>query len=149
MRCEYYNGERKALIEWCCDASVLQKYLEDTATECEQLADLSLLRHLRQLQQIAQTLSMNGRADLEKEQRGALDALFSDMIAFGTYNVWDMPLEADGQGDLPLDVQVRGLLGADECLNAAMLFVIDEGRIAICRNREADLEARHPHDKSH
>lgn len=150
MQCEFYRAQRSVLIAWCSDAANLHQYSEAASAECEQLADISLLKHLRQLAAIARDLQINGVEHLIDEQRGAVDALFTDMVACATYaGESTIPVEADGQGELPLDVQERGLLGADEGLNMAMLFVIDEGRIAICRNREADHQARHPHDKSH
>lgn len=136
------------LIDWCCDEAQLQRYETHVVSECEQLADISLLRHLRQLLQVVQQLRVEGRERMIEQQTAALDALFTDMLATATWHDWEAPLEVAGSGELALDVQQRGLLGADEISNAAMLFVVDPACIAICRQRAADHEARHPHDTS-
>lgn len=150
MQCDFYQGNRDALIAWCSSATALDLYQTYVAQEIEQLADISLLKHLRQLQTIAQMLQAQGLEQMAQEQRGAVDALFTDILACASYFQWSgLPMTFEHSGTLDLDVQERGLLGADEGLNTALLFIVDDEHIAICRNREADHEARHPHDKSH
>ena len=150
MQCEFYQGNRESLIAWCSSAATLEQYQTYVVQEIEQLADISLLKHLRQLQTVAQMLQAQGMDILAQDQRGAVDALFTDMVACGSYFKWsDIPLVYERSDTLDLDIQERGLLGADEGLNTALLFIVDEEHVAICRNREADHEARHPHDKSY
>ncbi len=146
MECDFYVGNRQELITWCCEIHVQQRYQEAIAAELEQMADISLIKHLRQMLEASRLLMTEG-IDGPNAQANVhiIDALFTDLVAYATYYAWDLPLQADGSGELALDVQERGLLRADNSSNAAMLFVIDEQRLALCRTREADHQARHPH----
>ncbi len=135
---EFWQGDLAAVLAWCQQPAVLDRYAHELDAELPGCGDASLLGHLRALQRQLALLTGYGLDGAQHQDAQLTDALLSDLLAVATWQHWhDLPLQAAGNGELPLEGGRPGLLGQDPA-EAGVLLLCFDNRIAICRHRQAD-----------
>jgi hypothetical protein len=146
MRCELFRTDPATLISTLGSDAMLRRYQAATAAELPALADRPLLAHLRRLDALAGRALALGFTALATEDAAAADALLTDVFAVGTWQGWELPAERLADAEVAVDDLPRGLLGQDPGREGAALWILDHGRIALARLREASGDAEwHPH----
>jgi len=141
MRCSCYRTDPAVLLAALSDATLIQRWLDQTADEVKGLADRALVDHLRTLTRVACEVLGDGFERVAERDPHAADALISDLFAVATWHGWDLPIEALGDLDLPVDDLPRGLLAADRAREGASVWLLDEHTVALARTRKAGAEA--------
>ena len=141
MRCEYYAADVASLVQWLSSEAVLARYLDESGKELGSLAEAPLVQHIRCLHAVVRHIQTQGLEGACERDRSLVDALLTDIFAWGTFQQWsDIPVAVGEEGDLPLEVVQRGLLGADMADQGALLFVPEPNVIALCRQREPSAQ---------
>lgn len=140
MICSCYRTDPPSLLAALAAPELLDRYLAQLAAELPALADRALVRHLRQLAALAAEARAEGLERLAARDQHAADALLTDLFAVATWHGWELPLEALGERELPVEGLPRGLLGADRAADGAHLWVVDEDTVALARCREPAAE---------
>ncbi len=146
MNADIYTGRKADLLTYATDAHTLELYAAYLTDEYAHTADAGLLRHIRRMQGFLGTLNSHGlEAACHINQLG-IDALLTDICAVATWSHWKHPLQKVAHDTVPLDIEQRGLLGSDDSVDGAMLFIIDAEHIAIVRHQDAATTANmQPH----
>ena len=146
MRCELFRTDPASLISALGGEAMLRRYQAATAAELPALADRQLLAHLRRLDALAGRALAHGFTALATQDAAAADALLTDVFAVATWQGWELPAERLADDEIAVDGLARGLLGADPGRDGAALWILDPGRVALARLRQASGDAEwHPH----
>ncbi len=141
MRCACFRTDPPVLLAALSDAALVQRWLDQTADEVKGLADRALVDHIRGLTRIACEVLGDGFERVAERDPHAADALLSDLFAVATWHQWDLPIEALGDLDLPVEDLPRGLLAADQAREGAHVWLLDDHTVAIARVRVAGAQA--------
>ena len=136
MRCRLYRAEIDELIAALTDPALLERYGEHLQRDEQGAAEPAYQRLMQQMQVLAQRAASNGFDSVVQEDRGAADALLTDVFAVATWEHWSLPVQDEGEDDCDLDGATRGLLGADDQRGGAELYRFGDGRLALRRSRE-------------
>lgn len=135
LQATYYRCGHAQLLQALCEPALLARYRQHVEDEMPRCADGELLQHLRRLLLLQARVAQQGLEEAAALDRGGIDALLTDCFAVATWHGWPIPAVADGTGPMPLEPLQRGLLGADQATEGALLFVLDDERVALCRHR--------------
>ena len=141
MRCACFRTDPPVLLAALSDAALVQRWLDQTADEVKGLADRALVDHIRGLTRLACAVPGDGFERVAEREPHAADALLSDLFAVATWHQWDLPIEALGDLDLPVEDLPRGLLAADQAREGAHVWLLDDHTVAIARVRVAGAQA--------
>lgn len=144
MRCTCYRTDPPVLLAALSDATLVQRWLDQTADEVRSLADRALIDHLRALTRVASEVLGDGFERVAERDPHAADALLSDLFAVATWHGWELPIEPLGELDLPVEDLPRGLLAADQAREGAHVWLLDEHTVALSRARIAGGEVERP-----
>jgi hypothetical protein len=138
MLAECYRVDVADLIAALCSDDLMRAFQASIVQDIPSLADRSMLLHLRRMHTLASQVIGDGFDRLAERDRAAADALLTDLFAVATYHGWQLPVQALGSFDLPLEGLPRGLLGADQTQHGALLVLTDVHTVALARSRVAD-----------
>ena len=125
------------MVQWLSSEGVIARYLEESGLELGSLVEEPLVKHIRCLHVTVRQIQTQGFTAACERDRGMVDALLTDIFAWATFQQWrDLPVAIGEEGELPLEVVQRGLLGADMADQGALLFIPEGNVIALCRQRE-------------
>jgi hypothetical protein len=147
MLCTCWRIDPASLIAALTTPETLARYQDAVAEEIPGLADRALLKHLRRMTTLAARALAGGFDELARDELAAADELLSDLLAVGTYRGWELPLDALGEREVAVESLPRGLLGADQGVESARVWLLDRSLLALARSREAgeaaDLSGHH------
>jgi len=121
-------------------SEVLTLYYEHSVGELAQVVEPTLMRHVRQMQQLAQHVLSSGYDATLSHDRPGLDALLTEIVALGTWFNWPLPLRKTSPPETPQPLPLSGLLGTDNRGDGAALWAID-GQIYLARVRDVSGQA--------
>ena len=147
MRVTCYRIDPPSLIEALTDPALLTRYQDQTVQEVKSLADRALLGHLKRMSGLTSQVQAHGFEAVARHDLAGADALLTELFAVATWHQWDLPIEALGEQDLPLDGLPRGLLAADAAPDNAGLWLVDGRTLALARDRKAGDDADLDHHK--
>jgi hypothetical protein len=141
MRCACYRTDPPVLLAALSDPALVQRWLDQAADEVRGLADRALVSHIRELTRVASEVLGDGFERVAERDPHAADALLSDLLAVATWHGWELPIEALGDLDLPVEDLPRGLLAADQAREGASVWLLDDRTVALARTRVAGDQA--------